>query len=79
MSPERGRADLIAAQYNLEWFLSLYTPWDECWARERDEPYQPKFLMCTRVDGESFMVMKSLFFIEDLEEGYVEVKGMSKI
>ncbi|XP_049952751.1 uncharacterized protein LOC126469659 [Schistocerca serialis cubense] len=76
---KHSRAHFKANVYHPKCFPSLATPWEERKAVNESEMYLPRYLTCTRADGESFVCMKPQFFVEHLEDKFREVEGLSKM
>lgn len=74
-----GFGNFNAEQYNPTSFPSLATPWEERRAKQQGELYSPRYLVCTRSDGDSFSGTKPLFFVQHLEDKFGEVAALSKM
>lgn len=48
---KKGRVEFDATAYDPQSFPSLATPWEERRAKDQAESYAPKFLVCSRTDG----------------------------
>lgn len=75
---KRSRSHFNAQKYDSKAFPSLATPWEERKSND-GATYSPRFLVCTRTDGESFLATKPQFFVEHLEDKFGEVEGLSKM
>lgn len=74
-----GNGSFNAEKYDPTSFPSLATPWEERKAKQQGEMYSPRYLVCTRSDGDSFSGTKPLFFVQHLEDKFGEVAALSKM
>lgn len=58
---------------------SMATPWEEGQARRLGAKPFPRYLVCTRTDGDTFTNTKPLFFVEHIEDKFGEVDSVSKM